>query len=126
MDQVYLFGLASRRAEWLTNRQAIVAENIANVNTPAFKAKDIQGFSDVLESTQLAMAGTDPMHMADASGRSVAVEAEDEASWGVVHSGNSVSLEQEMLKAGEVSGQYSLNTSVVKAFHRFLLTATKG
>ena len=41
MDQIYLFGLSSRRAEWLASRQAVVAENIANVSTPGYKAKDI-------------------------------------------------------------------------------------
>jgi flagellar basal-body rod protein FlgB len=126
LDQVYLFGLASRRAEWLSNRQVVVSENIANVNTPGFKAKDIKGFSDAMETTRLAMAGSSPLHLSDVSGRAVDVDAVDEGTWGTVHSGNSVSLEQEMLKAGEISRDFALDTSVVKAFHRFLLTATKG
>ena len=126
MDQIYLFGLSSRRAEWLANRQAVVAENIANVNTPGYKAKDIKGFSDVMESTQLAMASTDSVHMTGGAGRAVAVDEESEKSWDIVHSGNSVTIEQEMLKSGEVSGQYTLNASIAKAFHRFFLTSVKG
>ena len=126
MDQIYLFGLASRRAEWLGNRQAIVAENIANVNTPGYKGKDIKGFSDVLESTQLAMAGTSPLHMEASGGRDVTVEETPETAWDVTNSGNSVSLEQEMLKSGEVARDYSLNASITKAFHRFFLTSLKG
>ncbi|KQT45189.1 flagellar biosynthesis protein FlgB [Aureimonas sp. Leaf454] len=126
MDQVYLFGLASRRAEWLSNRQVVVSENIANVNTPGFRAKDIEDFSEAMETTRLAMAGSSPLHLSDVSGRAVAVDEVDEGTWGTVHSGNSVSLEQEMLKAGEISRDFALDTSVVKAFHRFLLTATKG
>lgn len=126
MDQIYLFSLASRRAEWLGNRQAIVAENIANVNTPGYKGKDIKGFSDAMEATQLAMAGTSPLHLAAAGGRDVAVEETAEDAWDVTHSGNSVSLEQEMLKSGEVARDYSLNASITKAFHRFFLTSLKG
>ena len=45
--------------------------------------------------------------------------------WEIIHSGNSVSLEQEMIKAGEVNRAYALNTSVVKAFHRMLLASAK-
>ncbi|WP_156381976.1 MULTISPECIES: flagellar basal body rod protein FlgB [unclassified Aureimonas] len=126
MDQVYLFGLASRRAEWLSNRQAVVAENIANANTPGFKAKDIKPFGEVMETTRLAMAGDNALHLSDASGRAADIDQTTETTWGTVHSGNSVSLEQEMLKAGEIQRDFSLDTSVVKAFHRFLLTATKG
>jgi flagellar basal-body rod protein FlgB len=111
VDQIYLFGLSSRRAEWLASRQAVVAENIANVNTPGYKAKDIKGFSDVMESTQLAMASTDSVHMTGGAGRAVAVDEESEKSWDIVHSGNSVTIEQEMLKSGEVSGQYTLSTA---------------
>ena len=126
MDQIYLFGLSSRRAEWLASRQAVVAENIANVNTPGYKAKDIKGFSDAMESTQLAMANTNTVHMTGGAGRSTDVDEKPENSWDIVHSGNSVTIEQEMLKSGEVSGQYTLNASIAKAFHRFFLTSVKG
>lgn len=126
MTDIYLFGLSSRRAEWLANRQTVVAENISNVNTPGYKAKDIQGFSDTMQSTQLAMAGSSPFHLAAASGRNVEVEERPENSWDITHSGNSVTLEQEMLKSGEVSAQYTLNASIAKAFHRFFMTSVKG
>ncbi|MBC8130928.1 MAG: flagellar basal body rod protein FlgB [Rhizobiaceae bacterium] len=126
MDQIYLFGLSTRRSEWLANRQAVVAENIANVNTPAYKAKDIRGFSEALEATQLAMTGTNPIHLVGGGGREVAIEEQTDATWDVTHSGNSVTLEQEMLKSGEISGQFTLNASIAKAFHRFFLTSVRG
>jgi flagellar basal-body rod protein FlgB len=53
-------------------------------------------------------------------------KAKRSESWSTVHSGNSVSIEQEMLKAGDVSRSYSLNTNLVKSFHRMLMTVTKG
>lgn len=126
MTDIYLFGLSSRRAEWLANRQTIVAENISNVNTPGYKAKDIGGFSDTMQSTQLAMAGQSSMHLTATSGRAVDYEERPENAWDVTHSGNSVTLEQEMLKSGEVSAQYTLNASIAKAFHRFFMTSVKG
>jgi flagellar basal-body rod protein FlgB len=43
-----------------------------------------------------------------------------------VHSGNSVSLEQEMLKAGDINRDYSLNTAIVKSFHRMFMTSLKS
>ncbi len=40
-------------------------------------------------------------------------------------SGNSVSLEQELIKADEVNRAYALNTSIVKSFHRMLMMSAK-
>ncbi|WAJ30204.1 flagellar basal body rod protein FlgB [Antarcticirhabdus aurantiaca] len=127
MQDVYLFGVASRRAEWLSNRQTVVAENVANANTPEYRARDIASFQEAMEMTRLEMKASSPMHLASFGGRAdEAAEVREEDSWEVVHSGNSVSLEQEMMKAGEINREYSLNTSVVKSFHRMLLTTLRG
>ena len=53
-------------------------------------------------------------------------EAADDDAWHTYDSGNSVSLEKEMVKAGQVNGAHSLNNGVVKAFHRMLLASAKG
>lgn len=126
MDQIYLFGVASRRAEWLSNRQTIVAENVANANTPGYTTKDIKPFSEVMDTTRLQMAASNPLHLVSADGRAVEADSAPAEGWDVLYSGNSVSLEQEMLKAGEVSRDFSLNTSVVKAFQSMLMTSVKG
>ena len=68
MSEFYLFGLSSRRAEWLSARQAVVAENVANANTPTYRAKDVTPFSEVLETTSLQMAGSNPSHLVASAG----------------------------------------------------------
>jgi flagellar basal-body rod protein FlgB len=64
--------------------------------------------------------------MTPASAAPGEAETREEVSWQVVHSGNSVSLEQQLMKSSEISGAYSLNTSAVKAFHRMLIAASRG
>jgi flagellar basal-body rod protein FlgB len=125
MTPVYLLGVASRQAEWLATRQSVIAENIANANTPRFKARDTEPFESILDETQLAMASTNAGHLRDGAEAARQVEAMREEAWDVVHSGNTVVLEQELLKAGETSRQYSLNTGIVKAFHRMFLASVK-
>ena len=61
----------------------------------------------------------------DAATTASTTEAAAEKGWEVYHSGSNVSLEQEMLKANDVSRAYTLNTNVVKAFHRMLLSSAK-
>ncbi len=53
MQPIQLFDLASRQAEWLTIRQEVVAGNIANANTPKYRAKDITPFQAVLDKSDI-------------------------------------------------------------------------
>ena len=92
----------------------------------AFKARDVEPFKDVLEQTQLTMAATNPKHLEiDASGIAATALRKD-AVTEQNHSKNTVSLEEEMVKSGEINRQFSLNTSIVKAFHRMMLSAVKS
>ncbi len=126
MSEFYLFGLSSRRAEWLSARQAVVAENVANANTPTYRAKDVTPFTEVLDKTALQMTGSSPSHLVAMAGKEFGVDQTKQAPWDVTHSGNSVTLEQEMLKASEVSRDFALSTSIAKSFHRMYLSTLKG
>lgn len=47
-DEVNLFTLASRRLQWLADRQKVISENIANVNTADYRARDVESFASYL------------------------------------------------------------------------------
>jgi flagellar basal-body rod protein FlgB len=123
---VHLFDLASQQARWLGVRQMIVAENVANANTPGFKSSDVTPFEDVYNNTELTMTATHSGHIGADQSELDAVAIREQNPWEITHSGNSVSIEQEMIKAGEVNRAYSMNTSIRKAFHQMLMTSLKG
>lgn len=127
MQPIQLFALASRQAEWLSIRQEVVASNIANANTPEFRAKEVTPFSAVLDETVPRMARTHPAHLsASAYGDDVEVrEADLNEEIGVLESGNSVALADELSKAGEIGRQHQLNTALVTSFHRMMLMTVK-
>jgi len=125
LEPIYLFDLATSQQHWLSVRQATVAENVANANTPGYVAKDVAPFDDVLQQTQLQLVSDnprdislDPLTSEDA--------AKDSSPWEVVPSGNSVSMEHEMLKANSVSRDYSMNTAIVKSFAQMFTISVKG
>lgn len=126
MGPVYLFDLASRQAGWLAARQAAVAGNIANADTPGFRPQDVEPFVEVLDNARLAMAATSSGHLGPGATAPGAASLTEGDSWAVKVSGNAVTLEAELLKAGEVGRSYSLNTAIVKAFHRMLMTTVKS
>jgi flagellar basal-body rod protein FlgB len=125
MIPVYLFDVLSQHNRWLSVRQSAIAGNIANVNTPGYKAVDVAPFEAAMESARLAMAATTGSHMTPGTNSATAVETRSQPPWDVTHSGNTVSLEQELVNAGDVNRAYRLNTSVLKAFHRMLMASTK-
>ena len=126
MQPVNLFALASQQARWLSVRQTAVASNIANANTPGYGAVDVEPFEAVLNQTRVAMRATHPGHIAvGATADALAVRQVNEST-PTMPSGNTVMLEQELMKSGEVRRSMELNTAVVKAFHRMLMNTTRS
>jgi flagellar basal-body rod protein FlgB len=126
MTSVNLFSLISQHNRWLATRQATIAGNIANANTPGYKALDVEAFDAAMNQARLAMTTTSTMHMTSANTEAPAVDVRREEPWEITRSGNGVSLEQELMKAGEAGRAFRLNTGVLKAFHRMMLASMKG
>jgi flagellar basal-body rod protein FlgB len=125
LSQIYLLQLASQEAKWLSARQSTVANNIANANTPGFRAMDVKPFSDVLANTDVAMAATNPAHMTSDPDDGTATRSLEADSWDATLSGNSISLEQELMKEGDINRSFTLNTNVKRAFHQMLMSSLK-
>lgn len=122
---IYLFQVASQKADWLSVRQTAVAGNVANANTPGYRAVDIQPFSAALDATPVEMASTNPAHLSlpDAGGetfRRVDANPAEETL-----SGNTVSIEQEMVKLGDVTRDFTMTANIRRAFHQLMLSAIK-
>jgi flagellar basal-body rod protein FlgB len=126
MDPVSLFNLATQQARWLSVRQAAVSNNIANANTPGYAAVDVEPFEAVLKQSNVGMRATHPMHVSTGSTPDALTYRQVSDSKPLMPSGNTVELEGELMKAGEVRRNMELNTGIVRAFHRMLLMVTKG
>ena len=124
--QVNLFELATQQSRWLSVRQAAIAGNIANANTTGYMAVDVEPFSKVLDGQGVGIKATQVGHIrngGDAEG--IALRQQDPGPAGMP-SGNSVKIEDELMKAGEVRRSFELNTAIVKSFHRMMMMTTKG
>jgi flagellar basal-body rod protein FlgB len=122
---VFLASLASSQAQWLAARQTTIASNVANANTPGYQARDVTPFSTTLDQTALSLTATNPRHIDTGAELAPTQKISKTDSWEIFHSGNSVALEQEMMKAGEVNQGYALNTAIVKAFSRMVSMSAK-
>jgi flagellar basal-body rod protein FlgB len=123
MQPMQLFDLAFRQNEWLAQRQAVISSNVANANTPGYKARDVESFDETMRKS-IPMTVSDPQHLAAGDGTVRANEDDTQAE--IFVSGNDVNLEQEFLKANDVSRSYTLNTQIMKSFDRMLQSVTKS
>lgn len=117
MDPVSLFDLASLQARWLSARQVAVASNIANVNTPDYKARDVALFSEVLEARMAARSASSPAGASEPLASRVPI-VEERGAGGVTY-------ERELLKSSEIRSSYELNAAIVRAFHRMTLQVAR-
>jgi flagellar basal-body rod protein FlgB len=126
MGPLNLFELGLRHNRWLSQRLSLVAGNVANANTPEFKSKDIAPFNATLDAMAQPLRATSAMHVSEASPIPRSSSIEEAEAGETHHSGNSVNLDQEFMKAGEISRSMSLNVGLMKAFHRMLSVSVRS
>jgi len=108
-----LLRLASRRLEHLSERQRVVAENIANADTPGYRARDVVPFGEMLAGARpVAPERTDPRHLRGTRPEGGVAAVAERDGWATNPNGNSVSLEQEMAKAADTRETYTMVASV--------------
>ena len=125
MDAVNLFQLASTQAKWLSLRQTAVANNIANADSPGYRSVDVEPFEAALANEGVRLASTSGTHFG-ASPQDVSFRLVEEQTAELTVDGKSVSLEDELVKSGEVRHAFELNTAIVSAFNRMILMTAKG
>jgi flagellar basal-body rod protein FlgB len=118
-DNIDLFRTASAMAQHAGRRQALVAQNIANADTPAYRAQGIPAFQEIYRADAV-MKATRPQHFAGATpGSTVAATSHGEPS----PNGNTVSLEEELLNAVSVAREHNRALAVYRHGMTLLRTA---
>src|SRR3712207_2546147 len=118
------------RMHWHQTRQKVLAQNVANADTPGFKPVDLKNPSFTAAGAPvgggLTVERTDGGHMNLTAARA----GEDEANarrFETTPSGNAVSLEDEMLKVSQNQSDFQLAASLYqKSLQMLRIAAGKG
>jgi flagellar basal-body rod protein FlgB len=121
-----LVSMLKSKLHWHQARQKVLAENVANANTPGFKPMDLKapGFAEALNGV-IPLERTNPLHIGFGT-RSSDAEMTKGARFETRPSGNAVSLEDEMLKVSSNQSDYQLATSLYQKSLSMLRTAVGG
>lgn len=114
-ESIETFRIAHKMAVHAGQRQAVIAQNVANADTPGYSAKDIPDFKTVVNPKDGSVQrATRQQHLhGQIAGSGVFAVSPVKA----MHSpdGNSVSVETEMLKAVEVKRQHDRALAIYKS-----------
>ena len=117
MNDIGLVRMASALSSHSSTRQSLVAENIANADTPGYRARDLQEFSEIAETDAVGarrMRATRPGHIGGING-SLPMTPEEITAFGAeAPNGNNVSIEDQMMRATEVEHAHDLALGVYK------------
>jgi flagellar basal-body rod protein FlgB len=121
-----VFSALTDKMRWHQVRQGLLAENVANAETPGYRGRDLRQFDfDQVQagsSATISTAATQPMHYSVSSGAG-GFDAQRMANFEVTPEGNGVTLEDEMMKVTTNMMDYQAATSLYQKSVRILRVA---
>jgi flagellar basal-body rod protein FlgB len=122
ITDIPILSMLRTRMEWHQERQRVLAENVANADTPNYRPRDLAppNFEQELTAPSIALARTDPGHIAD-DGEGARFAADSNLRYEVRPGGNAVNHEDEMMKVASnqmdfdaVADLYSRSLALIK------------
>lgn len=121
LEKLDIFRMAYAMASHAGARQAVVAQNIANADTPGYKARDVTSFADMwqnqsdrFDSSGLGAHATRSSHMhgsMDAMQPEIFIRKDATEN----PNGNAVSLEEEMMSAVDIKRQHEQALAIYRS-----------
>ncbi len=123
-----IFDAIARRMAWLGQRQHVLAQNVANSDTPDYVPQDLQGgpFARLLvrKLPEVTPAATHPKHLRAAGSSERPGELEDQRDrFETAPSGNAVVLEEQLIKVAETQMNYQTMTNLYRKHMQMIRTA---
>ena len=118
LGKMSLFASLKKRMDYINNRQEVLAQNIANADTPKYRAKDLKPFNFkkmlASEKMHVSVRGTNPNHIGTGPVR-IRDYAEDRSKpYETTIDGNQVVLEEQVMKMNESQVDHELTTELYK------------
>jgi flagellar basal-body rod protein FlgB len=121
-----LFSMLRTRMQWHQERQRLLAENVANADTPNFRPRDLAPLQfDRMRPmlTSVALDRTENGHIAASSSGSSRFQAARFGGYEVRPAGNAINLEDEMIKVAANQMDYQAATTLYTRSINLIKTA---
>lgn len=132
LGKITFFAMAKKRLAWLSQREELLAQNVANADTPKYRPRDLKPFKfqELVkrESMQLNMVSTSANHLEGERKRIRDFDSEKERRpFETAPAGNAVILEEQMAKVNETELKHKLTTDLyIKQLNMLRIAIGKG
>ena len=120
-QDIALFQAIGAKMDYLNQRQRVIAQNIANTDTPDYRPQDLEkaDFSRVLKgitdgNQSVRIDTTKANHMPSATGVRNPEEDEQDKTYEVAPVGNAVIMEEQLINSGQTVMDYNLMTNLMQ------------
>ncbi len=118
LGKMSLFTVLKKRMNYIENRQEVLSENIANADTPKYRARDLKpfNFKELMRSQAMYVSptGTNPKHIGTEPARMREYASDNPKPYETTIDGNQVVLEEQMTKMSESQVDHQLTTELYK------------
>jgi flagellar basal-body rod protein FlgB len=123
-----IFQALKGKMQWNQARQKLLAENVANAETPGYRTRDLKefNFEGLVQSQSMgsiATRTTNSRHFAVGNTGNESFGTRSNASFEVTPDGNGVVLEEEMMKISTNQMDYQAATSLYSRSMQLIRTA---
>ncbi len=117
ITQLSVLDMLTSKMRWHQARQSVLAENVANADTPGFTANELKPFDMIEEKSRadylpLTTTATQPAHFMAYSTTSAGYAQIGDNRYEITPSGNGVTLEDQMTKVAENQMDYQTVTAL--------------
>lgn len=130
ITDIPIFSMLRTRLEWSQERQRVLAQNVANSDTPNYRARDLvpPKFGEQVLASPASVAGvklarTESGHFAGVGLSSSAFSSEAKANYELRPTGNAVNLEEEMMKVAANQMDYQTASALYTRSLNLIKTA---
>lgn len=120
IKDIALFQAMGAKMNYLSTRQGVLAQNIANSDTPEYRPRDLTevDFGAVLQhvtgSQKVRVEKTNPGHMLPGGDIDDARSRKVRMTYEVAPADNAVIIEEQMIKASQTTMDYNLMTNLMR------------
>ena len=130
LDAIPLFALIKAKLGYDVQRQRVIAQNVANADTPGYAPRDLNAFSFAgalnAQGAGVTPVRTSAMHLSGRAARSGPWKAAPAPDTEARLDGNQVVLEEEMIKMDAASSDYQTGLTLYSQSLGLLRTAAKA
>lgn len=126
-SKIKLFSMMKTKMAYLSERQDVLSQNIANADTPGYKPKDLKELEFrnmvAVEAHRLQLRATSPSHQKPKERADDFRSEEQRKTYEMSPMKNKVVIEEQMMKVAETKLQYDMTTNLYKKMSDMFKTA---